>query len=492
MTPPGAHAFPQSRLLLALGLAMALVACGSKSNTSTGPSPVKCQVSLEAPSGSIEPGGGKGAITVSAQPECSWTASSGAAWLTGLTPASGQGSGRVEFQAAANPAATTRQSFISINDHQVPVQQQAASCRFEVSPLSVGIDGAGGTVTITVSTLAGCGWQASGDAGWVAVGNTSGTGSGSVTLRVAPGVGETRSAALLVAGQRVTVTQSSTAAPSPSPSPSPSPNCVFSLDRTSETAGADGGPVTVGVSGQPACPWTAASGAGWITVVTGASGMGSGAVTFTVAANSGAARTGTLTIASRMFTVVQNGAGPSNCRFSIAPGNQAIGAGGAAGVAVAVSAAAGCAWSARSNDGWIALTSGATGIGDGAVTFDVAGNTASARTGTLTIAGQTFTVTQAASSPSVTCTYSISPTEQSINEKGGQISIAVSTSAGCAWTAASNESWLVVTGGASGRGSGTVAIDVGSTGGKKRNGTVTIAGQTFTVNQSKKADSVDE
>lgn len=492
MTPQGDHASPRPCLLvLVLGLAIALVACDSQSATSTGPSPVKCQVTLEAPADSIEPAGGKGAITVSAQPECGWTASSGAAWLTGLTPSSGQGSGRVEFQAAANPAGTTRQGFISVNNEQIPVRQQPAACRYEVSPLNPVVDPAGGTVTLTVTTLAGCPWQASGAPGWVVVGNTSGTGSGTVNLRVAPG-GEERSAAIVVAGQRVTVTQSSTATPSPSPSPSPfpspspSPNCVFALDRASEAVGAAGGPVTVAVSGGANCPRTATSEAGWITIVTGASGMGAGAVTFTVDANGGGARTGSLTIAGRGFTVVQ-AATPSaaNCTFSIGPGSQSIDAAGGAGVAVAVATAPGCKWTARSNDAWIALASGASGNGAGAVTFSVAANTGSARTGTLTIAGETFTVSQAASSPSVSCSYTISPTEQSIGEKGGQLSVAVSAGAGCAWTAASNDKWIAVTQGASGRGSGTVQVDVD--GGKKdRSGTVTIAGLTFTVNQIKK------
>ena len=41
------------------------------------------------------------------------------------------------------------------------------------------------------------------------------------------------------------------------------------------------------------------------------------------------------------------------------------------------------------------MTSGASGSGNGTVAFSVAANTNSARTGTLTIGGQTFTVTQA-------------------------------------------------------------------------------------------------
>jgi hypothetical protein len=46
----------------------------------------------------------------------------------------------------------------------------------------------------------------------------------------------------------------------------------------------------------------------------------------------------------------------------------------------------------------------------------------------------------------------------------------------------------VITQGATGSGNGTVQVDVHSTGGKKRTGTLTIAGQTFTVTQSKKED----
>ena len=63
------------------------------------------------------------------------------------------------------------------------------------------------------------------------------------------------------------------------------------------------------------------------------------------------------------------------------------------------------------------VESPANGSGTGTVTFTVAANTASARTGTLTIAEETFTVNQA----SAGCTYSIDPTEQAIDEKGGPI-----------------------------------------------------------------------
>ena len=64
-----------------------------------------------------------------------------------------------------------------------------------------------------------------------------------------------------------------------------------------------------------------------------------------------------------------------------------------------VTTMAGCAWTAVSNTTnptWLTITSGASGSGNGSVTFTVAANTGAQRMGTLTIAGQTFTVTQGA------------------------------------------------------------------------------------------------
>ena len=478
MSPPGILG-PS----LVLGLAIASLGCESKSSTSTGPSPVKCQVSLEAPSSTIEAAGGKDAIAVTAPPECSWTASSDATWLTGLTPSSGQGSGRVEFQAAANPAATTRQGHIAVNGQQISVQQGPAACRFEVSPVAPTIDAAGGTVAIAVTTLAGCSWQASTDVGWVAITGAGGTGSGSVSLRVAPSGDEARSAALLVAGQTVRLTQSSTTLPPPTSS-----NCVFSLDRASEAVSAAGGSVTVAVSVAAGCSRTTSSHAPWITVVTGASGTGPGAVTFNVASNSGAARTGTLTIAGRVFTVTQAAAGANStsCSYAIAPDNQSMGADGRDGTPVTVSTAAGCEWNATSNAGWIALVSGATGNGPGVVRFRVADNTGTARTGTLTIAGRVFTVTQAAAGVNTTsCSYAIAPDNQSMGADGRDgTPVTVSTAAGCEWNATSNAGWIALVSGASGNGAGVVRFRVADNTGTARTGTLTIAGQTFTVNQA--------
>lgn len=81
------------------------------------------------------------------------------------------------------------------------------------------------------------------------------------------------------------------------------------------------------------------------------------------------------------------------------------------------------------------------------------------------------------------CSYSISPTGQSFNANGGAGSFNVLSLANCAWPATSNASWLAITSGASGSGNGTVFYLVQANNGVARTGTLTVAGQTFTVTQ---------
>ena len=168
----------------------------------------------------------------------------------------------------------------------------------------------------------------------------------------------------------------------------------------------------------------------------------------------------------------------TGCTYSIDPTSADFSASGGTG-SVDVTTQSGCAWTATSNDSWIHITSGSSGTGSGTVNYSVDENTGSARTGTMTIAGQTFTVNQAGSGG---CTYTINPTSQTFRVFGGTGSVTVTTQSGCAWTAVSNDSWITITSGSSGTGSGTVNYSV-SFSSSSRTGTMTIAGQTFTVIQ---------
>ena len=174
----------------------------------------------------------------------------------------------------------------------------------------------------------------------------------------------------------------------------------------------------------------------------------------------------------------------SECTVSISPTSRTVvTAGGADNVTV--TAASGCAWTAVANAPWIHVTSGAGGTENGIVQFTVDANTSSsARTGTMTIAGQTLTVNQ---SGAVTCRYAISPTVASLLQAGGGGSVMVTAPAGCGWTAVSRDPWIIITAGASGNGSGRVTYSVAPFVGQalNRRGSITIATFTLSVRQSR-------
>ena len=69
---------------------------------------------------------------------------------------------------------------------------------------------------------------------------------------------------------------------------------------------------------------------------------------------------------------------------------------GAISRAIAVTAGSGAAWTATSNSSWIAITAGASGTGNGTVSYDVTANgELFSRVGAITIAGAAFLIVQA-------------------------------------------------------------------------------------------------
>ena len=83
------------------------------------------------------------------------------------------------------------------------------------------------------------------------------------------------------------------------------------------------------------------------------------------------------------------------------------------------------------------------------------------------------------------CAYSIAPTSRSFSSVGGTDTINVTTNAGCPWAASSNAGWITLTSGLSGSGSGPVAYSVApNTTAASRSGTLSVAGQSFTVTQA--------
>ncbi len=174
-------------------------------------------------------------------------------------------------------------------------------------------------------------------------------------------------------------------------------------------------------------------------------------------------------------------ANQSGCNYALAPSSQNFDAAGGNGTINVTAEPNGCNWTATSNAAWITINSGASGTTNGTINFSVAAHTGTAtRTGTISAAGKTFTVTQSA------CT-SISPSFQFFEAAGGNGTINIAGTQGCAWTVTGNPNWITINSGGSGSGNGATAFTVAAnTGAASRQAVLTVAGQSFTVIQGGK------
>jgi len=397
-----------SAAALVLLTALFVSGCETSSTVSSGPNPVKCIVALNAPP-MMDAVGGTGSLAITTPRECAWDASTNVDWISALSPSSGQGPADVSFSVSANEG-SARDGMIEVNGAEARVSQRAV-CRYEVSPSSQNVGSNGAVGRITVTTSAECVWRATTESEWIEfTSSTTGTGTGTVAFAVRLNDGAQRTASITIGGQRSLVTQASSPAPTPPtptpptppaptpppPTPPPPPACTYSISPTSQnvTVSATTGTVTVTAGG--GCTWTATGNVPWLAVTSGASGTGNGPVGFSVAANTGAARSGTMTIAGQTFTVNQ-----AACTYSIAPETEGVGPNDGAG-SVTISTTSGCQWTAVSNVPWITIASASSGTGNGTVSYRFLVNPGPLRRGTITIADRTLTVIQQGSIQLVT------------------------------------------------------------------------------------------
>jgi hypothetical protein len=297
-----------STAAFALLAAVFLPGCETSSTVSSGPNPVKCIVALDAPP-MMDAGGGTGSLTITTQRECAWDASTNVGWISGLSPATGQGTADVSFRVSANEGLSTRDGLIEVNEVRARVSQRAP-CRYEVGPSSHNVGATGAVSSISISTASECAWTAATEAEWIELRPpAAGSGTGTVAFSVRLNDGAQRTGSISIAGQQSVITQASNPAPPPPPVPSPPPPppppaCTYTVSPSSDNVPWPGGVSSASVSTTSGCRWTAASNAAWLTVAP-ASGIGSGRVEYHFLLNLGGPRTGTLTIAGRTFTVIQ-------------------------------------------------------------------------------------------------------------------------------------------------------------------------------------------
>jgi hypothetical protein len=170
---------------------------------------------------------------------------------------------------------------------------------------------------------------------------------------------------------------------------------------------------------------------------------------------------------------------PVPCTYAISPDSISVPAASASGT-ILVTTQTGCAWTATSNSSFVAFQNGTGRTGSGSVGFTVSANTTtSLRTAITTVAGKTFSVSQAGMQ--APCTYSISPASASIAAAATTGTILVTTQSHCDWTATSSSGFITFQNGTGRTGPGTVVYDIAANTSSFRSGTATVAGKTFTV-----------
>ena len=253
-----------------------------------------------------------GSFAVTAPGHCAWSAASSAPWLA-VTSGQGAGNGTVAYSVERNRDIAERTATIAVGDRTFSVTQSgdAGICQYSVSPvvfepcMSTPFD-----LTATVTTDQGCTWTAAAGASWISVvGGQSGAGSGTVRFRVSDNWDAPRQSVVTVrwptatAGQNLQVLQA---------------GCRYAVSVATIAVPAAGGsqqfdvvqasdPISCGGPLQNACVWSAVSSVSWITLTTAMPRTGDNPVSFTVAANAGAARSGTIRVRDRVVTVTQAG-----------------------------------------------------------------------------------------------------------------------------------------------------------------------------------------
>lgn len=176
------------------------------------------------------------------------------------------------------------------------------------------------------------------------------------------------------------------------------------------------------------------------------------------------------------------------CRYSVSPTSQSFPFQGGRG-SITVTTQPGCTWTYSIGASWIHYYP----VPEPQIicnppcppppfTYLVDPNPGSAqRTGNITIAGQTVTITEAGTS---TCTYTLSPSQQTFTDSGGSGALQVLTATGCPWSVLNNASFVTITSGLSGSGNGFVSLSVGSNTGGQRSGSLTVGGKTFMISQN--------
>jgi large repetitive protein len=424
-----------------------------------------CAFTIDPANANVFASGGAGNIAVNASlAECPWIASSNdPSWIEIVSGSSGTGNGVAMIKVLANSGTASRSGSATVAGLSYTVDQAGADCIVSLASGGADFSAGGGTGSVNVTTN-GCSYNTVEGPSWITVtSGGSGSGSGTLNYSVAPNsTTQGRSGRLLIGAQPFLIAQAGT-------------SCSFTVNAGATSFGSSAGSGTISIAANGAnCGWMSSTGSDFLKITSGWFGRGSGTVAFSLAANAAShSRAGSIVVAGQTVTIDQAGA---NCGYNLRSSDgilPSIGGMGSAGVI----APAGCNWTASSNESWLSLNS-SSGSGASEIYYIAQSNSSTAaRTATINVEGQAYTVNQLG----VPCSYTLSSSSASIGPGQETGSFAFSTSrTGCSATAVSYSNWIAVS-----TESATVTFTVDpNPSAFTRSGNIQVGDRTFKVTQT--------
>lgn len=293
-------------------------------------------------------GGGGAAIRTSGSG--TWTATTDVSWIT-IVKSSGDAGVACTYIVSKNNGADMRTGHITIAGNVYTVTQKG--CPVMLTPNVVNVDKTGVSGVVTASMDAGVDWTADVSDSWITISPLTGSGASEISYTVAPynEVGS-RIGTIRIGSEKVTINQT---------------GIDVTLTPASTNIVKDVCVVPLQVVAMTETKWSVTPNVPWISVLDGGNGFGGSQVTIAVAENpSFQQRTGTVSIGSATFTVIQSGTDDVN--FKILPEVATASPKGAF-ANVAVYATPDASWTAESLDSWIKIADGAEGKGNGNVKY---------------------------------------------------------------------------------------------------------------------------
>jgi hypothetical protein len=434
-----------------------------------------CAYSVSSAALSYEASARFAAFNISTSSTCGWSiAASDAwvgpnAWITFVSPTTGTGSATISFSVAKNSGGQ-RSSQLLVGGQSVRITQ-AGSCAYDLTPAVQSITSSARTGSISMDAGAGCAWTAVSSASWLTVSPSSGSGSATVNYSAAANTSSSSRTATITIGRELFTLTQGAAGSSPTgivnggfeqgnaswveqssnpliydnlsnarsgaghawlgginnaadvlsqifvvPSNSTTVNASFwyriLTDETTTTGSFDTMKVEI---------WNAAGTSRLASLRTfsnlDVTGSWKQSQLFDLSSFKGQTirlvLTGTTDATNRTSFFLDDfsiGVGGSSCTYSVTPANRNVTGGATSALfTVTTNPQFGCPWTATPNTSWLAAGNVSGDLGSGSFIVSVGENSSGAvRTGTITVAGQTVSINQAA--PAVTPVISISNT----------------------------------------------------------------------------------